>query len=179
MAKPPFRTIKTDRIYQGRIIKLRVDTLELSAGRSVKREVVEPPGAVVIAALDPQGRVVMVRQHRHAAGESLLELPAGTLEPNEEPLHTAIREMQEETGFYPGTITAAGGFFTAPGFCNEYIHLFIARDLRPQRLGGDDDEDIEGVPVALADIPGLVLSGQIKDAKSVSGLYVLHLRGNR
>lgn len=175
---PMSEPVRTERIYEGRVLHVRVDTLDVGEGRTVKREVIEHNGAVVVAALDDRGRVLLVRQYRHAAGESLLELPAGTLERGEEPLATAIREMQEETGCYPTTIEQVGSFFSAPGFCTELLHFFVAHDLRNSPLHGDEDEQIEVVPTDLADIPGLALSGRIRDAKTLAGLYLLHLRGS-
>ncbi|MCL0101746.1 NUDIX hydrolase [Dehalococcoidia bacterium] len=166
----PFKVIKTRNIFRGKILKVRVDTLDIGAKNLVEREVVEHPGAVVIAAIDDLGRVLLVRQFRHAAGEHLLELPAGTIEPGEEPLATAGRELREETGFAPGTIDHAGGFYTAPGFCDEYLHFFIARNLEEKPLQGDPDEDIEVIAANLDTITDLIETGAIKDAKSIAGL---------
>lgn len=171
----PFTVVGTRRVHEGRVINLRIDTLDCGNGRSVQREIIEHPGAIVVAALDGQGRVLMVRQYRHAAGESLLELPAGTMEAGEDPAATAVRELQEETGFFAEDLTPAGGYYSAPGFCTEFLHLFIGRKLRPQRFKGDDDEEIEVEAVALDDARSLVLSGQIRDAKTIAGLYVLEL----
>ena len=171
----PFRVVVSRRVYEGRVVSLRVDTLEVEGGHIVDREVVEHAGAVVMAALDHEGRVLLVKQYRHATGETLLELPAGTLEPGEDPKATATRELQEETGFYPGQIERVGGFYSAPGFCSEFLHLFVARDLRPQPLDRDLDEEIELVPTDLGLVRDLILSGEIKDAKSVAGLLTLLL----
>ena len=102
-----------------------------------------------------------------------MELPAGTLEPNEDPQTTAVRELQEEAGVYPGTVERVGGFYSAPGFCSEFLHLFIARDLRPSPMERDPDEDIDLVPTELSRVPDLILSGEIKDAKSIAGLLTL------
>ena len=171
----PFHITQTKRVHDGRVVKLRIDTLDVGGGRTVQREIVEHPGAIVVAALDEEGRVLMVRQYRHAAGETLLELPAGTREPGEDVLSTAQRELQEETGFSAADMRPAGGFFSAPGFCEEYLHLFIARKLVPQRLQGDEDEEIELEAVPLDEARRLILSGGIKDAKTIAGLYVLEL----
>lgn len=170
-----YKVVGSKALHRGRVINLRVDTIDVGGGKTVQREIIEHPGAVVIAAVDDEGRVLMVRQYRHAAGEALLELPAGTMEPGEEPTVTAVRELQEETGYYPGELTPAGGYFSTPGFCNEFLHLFIARHLRAQPLKGDDDEEIEVEAVPVEDIPSLVLSGKIKDAKTIAGLFVLEL----
>ena len=108
-----------------------------------------------------------------------MELPAGTLEPNEDPQTTAVRELQEEAGVYPGTVERVGGFYSAPGFCSEFLHLFIARDLRPSPMERDPDEDIDLVPTELSRVPDLILSGEIKDAKSIAGLLTLLLLEER
>ena len=118
--------IGSQEIYQGRVINLRVDEIEIKDGLNVRREVIEHPGAVVIVPVDRDGRVLWVRQHRYAAGRELLELPAGTLEHGETPETTARRELPEETGFAAGSWQKLGGFFSAPGFCSEYLHAFLA-----------------------------------------------------
>lgn len=171
----PFRVTNSKRIYQGRVINLRIDTLEVGEGKTVQREIIEHPGAIVVAAVDDQRRVLLVRQYRHAAGGTLLELPAGTMEGGEDPADTAARELQEEAGFAASEMVPAGGYFSAPGFCTEFLHLFIARKLTPHRLLGDEDEEIEVEAVPLDMVRGLILSGAIKDAKTIAGLYVLEL----
>ena len=176
---PPFRVLTTKRIYDGRVVNLRLDTLDIGDGKSVTREIVEHRGAIVVAAIDPEGRVLLVRQYRHPAGQTLLELPAGTLEVGEDPMVTATRELQEETGFYPGSIKKVAAFYSAPGFCTEVLHLYVAGDLRPHRLQGDDDEDIEVVPMELPHAIELVLSGEIKDAKSIAGLLLVKTLSER
>ncbi|MBF8299391.1 MAG: nudF-B [Dehalococcoidia bacterium] len=172
---PLFRVASTQRMYEGRVINLRVDTLDVGNGKTVKREIVEHPGAIVIAALDHQGRVLMVRQYRHAVARKLLELPAGTIESGEDPAATAARELQEETGFQATEMQRLGGFFSAPGFCTEFLHVFIARGLRPSRLQGDEDEEIEVVAMELNEVKRLIVTGEIVDAKTVAGLYLLEM----
>lgn len=167
MPKP--RVIATKRIYEGRVINLRVDTVE-EKGKQLERVIVEHRGAVVIVPLDAKGRVLMVRQYRHAAGRALLELPAGGLDHGEKPRATAQRELQEEIGYKAAKLNRIIGFFTVPGFCEEYMHLFIAAGLSPSRLQHDDDEDIKVEPVPLAKIPALIRTGRIEDAKSIVGL---------
>jgi len=144
-------------------------------GELVKREIAEHRGAVVMAPLDAKGRLLMVRQYRHAAGQRLLELPAGTLDPGEDPRAAASRELQEEVGQAAGSLEPLGGFYSAPGFSTEYLHCFVATDLRPSPLRGDVDEDIqvEAVPVRRAH--ALVRSGAIKDAKTIASLFLLSL----
>ncbi len=171
----PYRVVKSERVYSGRVLDLRVDTLDVGSGKRVKREIAEHRGAVVMAPLDRRGRLVMVRQYRHAAGKRLLELPAGTLEPGEEPKATALRELREETGYEAGSLKPFGGFYSAPGFTTEYLHFFIARRLRPAPSNADEDEDIQVEAVPLRKARELVRSGGIQDAKSIAGLYLLQL----
>ncbi|MDP2659142.1 MAG: NUDIX hydrolase [Dehalococcoidia bacterium] len=164
------RTISSRQVYEGRVLNLRVDSVELSGGRSSTREIIEHRGAVVIAAVDGSGNVLMVRQFRKPVEQELLELPAGTLESGEDPEACASRELQEETGFRAEKLEKLGGFYSAPGFCTEYLHLFLATGLQPSPLAGDDDEDIRVAPTPISEVPSLIASGEIRDAKSVAGL---------
>lgn len=165
-----FKVTQTENIYQGRIISLRRDTITEPNGTTYKREVVEHPGAIVIVPVDNDGKLLLVKQWRHAAGKTLTELPAGTLEKGEPPRDCAERECQEETGFKPNQLIELGGFFSAPGFCTEYLHLFLASELVASPLPGDEDEHIELHPVTLEQAIGLIENGTICDAKSVAGI---------
>jgi len=142
------------------------------------REVVVHPGAIVIVPIDQAGRLLLVKQWRHPVGKVLTELPAGTLEAGESPHSCAERELQEETGFKPTTLTAMGGFYSAPGFCTEYLHLFLAEGLTVSRLPADEDEHIELLSVSLAAALQMIEDGTICDAKSVAGIlrYAAHKR---
>ncbi len=168
-------TLSTRRLYEGAIVKLRVDRVRMSKGPEVMREVVEHSGAVTVVALDGEGRLLLVRQHRYATGRALLELPAGTLEPGEDPEVCAARELTEETGFRAGRLQRLGGFFVAPGYCTEYIHAYLATDLEPGTAGGDEDEDIEVLALPLGEVFRLVETGELEDAKSLAALF-LYLR---
>ncbi len=159
-------------VLESRVFKLRRDILQTSDGRQYTYDVIEHPGAVVIVPLLPDGRVVMVRQWRQAAGQVLLELPAGTREPAEEPEATAAREIQEECGYRAGQLTRLASFYSAPGFCSEVLHLFLAEDLSPSKLAGDEDEDIETVSLPLAEALAMAARGEIADAKSLTGLFL-------
>jgi ADP-ribose pyrophosphatase len=170
MPKP--RVIATKRIYEGKVINLRIDTIE-ERGRQMERAIVEHRGAVTVVPLDAKGRVLLIRQYRHAAGKRLLELPAGGLDPGEKPRAAAQRELQEEIGYKAAKLESAGSFFTVPGFCEEYMYLFIARGLTPSRLQHDDDEDIKVIPTPLAKVPAMIRSGRIQDAKSIVGLLTV------
>ncbi len=119
--------------YQGRVVNLRLDTFQFGEETRV-REIIHHAGAVVILPIDSKGKILLIQQWRRAVNEILIELPAGTLEPGEEPRATAIRELREETGFDARKLTSLGGFFSCPGFCDEYLHLFVAEDLHPSPL---------------------------------------------
>ena len=172
----PFPILISSReIHRGRIITLRVDDIEVASGQNVRREIIEHPGAVVIVPVDPEGRVLWVKQYRHAAGRALLELPAGTLEQGESPEATARRELIEETGFSAASWRPLGGFYSAPGFCTEYVHAFADTDLTPDYAEGDEDEDIELLSLSMEQSLARLDAGEIEDAKSVAAL-LLYLR---
>ncbi len=168
----PERTLHSERIYEGKIINLRVDTVELPSGRKTKREIVEHAGCTAIVAIDSANNVLLVRQYRKAAERMLLEIPAGLIEPGEIPLDGARRELEEETGFSAEKWEELSIFYTSPGFCTEYIYLYLATDLKPVERDADDDENIELVRVPLKKTPELIASGEVCDAKSIAGLLM-------
>ncbi len=171
------KVISTSTAYHGRLFNVDLSELEMEGGVHTLREIIIHPGAVCMVPVADDGRLLFVTQYRHAARKRLLELPAGTLEPGEEPLATAVRELQEEVGFRPGKTEHIGGFFVAPGYTTEYIHLFVCTDLQASVLPGDEDEDIEVISLTLAEALAAVESGEICDAKSVIG--VLRYAGRR
>jgi ADP-ribose pyrophosphatase len=173
--KPYPVLIGSQEVFEGRVISLRVDEIEFAPGKNVRREVVSHPGAVVIVPVDAEGRILWVRQPRWAAQRNLLELPAGTLEPGEEPEATARRELVEEVGVAATEWRRLGGFFSAPGFCSEYLHCYLATGLHADYADGDEDEDIEVVPLTLEESWALIDAGELEDAKSLSGM-LLYLR---
>ncbi len=125
-------------IFEGRILKLRVDTVRTVDGRETTREVVEHAACVAVVAVDEKGDILLVRQYRDALGKELLEIPAGGIDKGESPEAAVVREMQEETGFRPRQVTRLCGFYTTPGFCDEYLHLYLATGLEagpPLRRG--------------------------------------------
>jgi 8-oxo-dGTP pyrophosphatase MutT (NUDIX family) len=158
-------------VYRGRVVTLRVDDVRLPNGRTVVREVVDHPGAVVIAALDAHGCVTLVEQYRHAVGDRLLELPAGTLEPGEEPLETAMRELREEAGLVAGRWDRLGTFFSSPGFLREEMHAFLARDLQSVPAEPETDEDITLVTRGLNAL--LERPDEVPDSKSLATLLLV------
>jgi len=171
-------TLSSDLIYDGRVVHLYVETVRLPNGSTAKRDVIKHIGAVAIVAFDADGKMLLVRQYRQAARRILLEIPAGTLEPGEAPLACAIRELQEETGYKPGKIESLGGIFPAPGYTSEFIHLFLATDLTESRLALDEDEFIEVLHLSVADTLKLIASGEIADAKSISGILLAQQRAS-
>ena len=168
--------ISSREIYEGRVINLRVDEIEVKPGLNVRREVVSHPGAVVMLPIDAEGRILWVRQYRYAAQRPLLELPAGTLEKGESPEETARRELAEEVGFAAAHWEKLGGFYSAPGFCEEYLHAFVATELTEQQAEGDEDEDIEVVPLTLEESMARILAGEVEDAKSLATLLLYSQR---
>jgi ADP-ribose pyrophosphatase len=169
----PEVVLSSEAIYSGRVVKLRVDRVRLANGRESKREVVEHRGAVALVALDEDGNCLLVRQYRSAIGQFLLEIPAGTLEAGEDPGACAARELAEETGYRPGRLVELVGFYSAAGFCSEYLRVYLATDLSEERGQADADEDIQLVRVPLQDCVDLIRSGEIRDAKSIVGLLAV------
>ena len=169
---PEEATIDSRRIYGGKIFDVRVDTVTLPNGRISQREIIEHGNSVVMVPVDNQRRVLLVRQYRKATEKSLLEAPAGGLEEGEAPEDGALRELQEEVGFTAGKLQRMAGFWLTPGFCTEYMHAYIATDLRPSVLAQDDDENIVVVTVPLSQIPDMIRFGEIEDAKSIAALLM-------
>jgi ADP-ribose pyrophosphatase len=169
------RTLGSRQIYGGRRINLRIDKVVLPGGRETTREVVEHPDCVAIVAIDADDNVILVRQFRQAAAQELLEVPAGVIEPGEEPLHSAVRELEEESGYSAGRIEQLGGFYSSPGYSTEYLYLFLATELKPGPMRVQGDEISEVVTIPLKQVRNLITSGEIQDAKSIAGLFALSL----
>jgi ADP-ribose pyrophosphatase len=166
------RVIESRRLYDGRVVNLRVDTVEMDGGRRAQREVVEHSQAVAIVPVAADGRLVLVRQYRLPIERVMLEVPAGSLDPGEDAETAAQRELQEETGFRAGRIERLGGFWVAPGYCTEYIHVFAALNLEESRLEADEDEQIEVTLVEPAEAVRMIGAGEIEDAKSICGILL-------
>ena len=171
MAKPE-KKLATQQVYQGRAVSIHVDTVEKASGKKTTREVVEHSDCVAVVVIDEQGNVILVGQFRHAVDRFLLEIPAGGIDPGEGPVDAVRRELQEETGYFPRKVDKLGGFYSVPGYGTEYLHCFVATDLVPARLVAEDTDDIELVHISPNDIPGLIASGEICDAKSIAALLM-------
>lgn len=165
------RCIKTSRVYEGKILSLRVDQVEFESGKSTVREVVEHRGAAAIVPILDGITVILVRQFRYPADSNLLEIPAGTLEPGENPEMCAARELEEETGYRAGEMSKILECFVAPGYSTERIHFYLARKLIRAEMRTEEDERIAIEAVPIAEALRMIRKGQIQDAKTVCGLY--------
>jgi ADP-ribose pyrophosphatase len=162
-----FELLESRTVFEGRVLGLDVDRVRLRNGRVSELEVVRHPGAVAIAAMTPDGDVLLVRQFRYATGDWLLEVPAGKLDPGEEPAAAAARELEEETGYRAGRLEPMGWVWTTPGFSNETIHLYLALDLEPARQALEDDEVLTVERLPLGEAVERALDGGLHDSKSV------------
>ncbi len=170
-------TLSSKTAFTGEILNVRVDEIRLPGGRKSTREIIEHSDAVAVVPIDREGNILLVRQYRRGAGKDLLEIPAGCVEPGENPIETVKRELQEEIGYLPNKITGMGGFYASPGYNTEYLHLYLATELVPAKLHAEDTDSIEVVPVPIKSITDYIKSGKICDAKSVAGiLYYMFMR---
>lgn len=168
MKKFEEKTIRSERIYEGKIINLKVDEVSLPNGHTSKRELIEHPGAVAIVAITAEKKIIMVEQYRKALERSIIEVPAGKLEKGEEPETTARRELEEETGYTADSLQLIQSFSTSPGFADEVVHLFFAEGLRKSESGAvtDDDEFVELMEVTVEEAEQMMQDNRIYDAKT-------------
>lgn len=167
---PAERIVRSEHIYEGRVVHLRVDTVEMEDGRTFTREVIQHKGAVAMVPLDEEGNVILVRQYRAGAQKPLLEIPAGGLEPDEPREACARRELQEEIGYYPEELIELGGFYVAASYTTEYITIYLVRRMHPSRLGGDADEHIAIERIPFRQALRMALENEIEDSKTLIGL---------
>jgi ADP-ribose pyrophosphatase len=166
------RLLEGHEVFRGRMLALRVDTVTTPSGLTATREVVDHPGAVAVVAQEPGGCLVLVGQYRYAVGEELLEIPAGKIDPGEDPECTARRELEEETGYKAGTIRKVLSFYTSPGFSNEVIHLYFAQDLARGCASPGSDEEVVVHLLSPERALEMVACGEIRDAKTVTGILL-------
>jgi ADP-ribose pyrophosphatase len=171
-----FRVEAEETIFQGRIIRLVARDLVLPNGRKTKFHIVEHPGAVAILPIHANGDVVLLKQFRPTIGSEIYEIPAGTIEKGEAPLATAKREIIEETGFKAKKWTKIAEFYTAPGFCTELMHVYVAQGLSPASADGDADEILKPVRMPIGTALKMIQAKKIRDAKSIAGLLIYHGR---
>lgn len=164
-------------IYTGRILRLELDRVKLPSGHNVDMEIVRHPGSVVLLPIPEPGRIILIRQFRYAIDRWIWELPAGGLEPGEDPAEGAARECEEELGLAPGRVTRLRGYYPTPGFCDEEMIYFRCEDLQTppadSMVKQDDDENLEPRTFALDDARALVASGEIVDLKTLAGLTLI------
>ena len=164
--------MKSEKIYEGRILTLRVDTVELPNKKYSKREIVEHSGGVAIVAITDQGEVVLVRQYRKALEDFLLELPAGKLEYDEDPLECAIRELKEETGYSSENIELLCETYPSPGFSKEKIYIYLARDLQQGDQQLDEGEYLEVEKLDIKKVFHMVNTNELTDGKTITGILM-------
>jgi ADP-ribose pyrophosphatase len=170
------KTIKSQTIYEGNIIRLQLDQVVLPDGRTSRREIVKHPGAVAVVAITDEKKLVLVRQFRKPLEKTILEIPAGKLEPGEDPRACAFRELEEETGYRAEEMTPLVSFYTSPGFADEIMHLFVANGLRKGEAQPDQDEFVELVELTLPEAWQRIADGEICDAKTVAAVYHWQLK---
>ena len=172
------KTTATQPIYDGRIIQVRVDDVVLPNGASSKRELVKHPGAVAVIAVTDEGKIVLVEQYRKAMEKALVEIPAGKLEQGEAPLTTAMRELEEETGYICEDMKLLYSFYTSPGFADEIIYLYEATGLtkKEDKADLDEDEFVDLLEVTLEEAWELIQEQRIHDAKTILAMQYLQLK---
>lgn len=166
------KTISSEMIYQGKILNLRRDKVSTVGEKESYREIVEHMGGVTLAAITDEGKMVMVKQYRKAAGKVVLEAPAGKLEPGEDPRLTAIRELREETGYTAKTLEHITSFYSSIGYSEEVLHLYLATDLIPGETDFDESEAIEIEEWDIDELKQMVLNGTVEDGKTIAAILI-------
>ena len=167
-----YEILHSETVYHGRAFNVRRDEIRLPDGKAARLDIVDHVGAVTLVPVDDQRRIWFVRQYRHPAGEVLLELPAGTIEPGEPPLECARREIREEIGMAAGRLEPLGEYFLAPGYSSEYMHVFLATGLHPDPLPGDTDEFLSTEAIPVEEVYRMAEKGKIRDAKTLASLML-------
>ena len=157
-------------IYKGSLISVKSLALKQKNKKSHKWDIVMHPGAVAVVPIDKENKIVMIKQFRQASNEIFFEIPAGILEENETKKKCAQRELQEEIGYKAKKIFSLGGIYTSPGFCNEYIYLFVAKNLEKSKLPPDEFEQIDVIHMSLEKVVQLINKNKIVDAKTICGI---------
>ena len=160
------KTLDSKRIYEGRIINLRVDTVTVQSGTS-KREIVEHNGGAVIAAITDENKIIMVRQFRKPFDRGILEVPAGKLDGDEDPDKAAMRELSEETGYIAGKLEKLTEMYPSVGYTTEVLHIYLATELVPGACHPDENEVLEVMEMDLEEVYRMVMDGKVHDAKTI------------
>lgn len=165
-----YETVKSEKVFEGKILKVFRDEIKMPDGDTATREVVIKNNASAIVPVDKDGNIIFVRQYRHPARDMVLEIPAGTFEAHEDPYECAVRELEEETGCKAASITYINWTYASVGICTERIYLYVAEDLQPGTQKLDKDEFIEIEKYTLKDALDMVYDGTIRDSKTVMGI---------
>ncbi len=167
------KLLSTEQIYSGKVLKLNLDTVALPNGRTTELEIIRHPGASAVVPLKEDGKVILIRQFRYAAGGFIYEIPAGKLDPQEDPQDCAARELEEEIGFRAAHLELLTSIWTAPGFTDEVIHIYKGTSLEVGKQNLDQDEVLEIVEWSLDEALARIQDGTIRDAKTIIGLQMV------
>jgi len=171
-----FKVIKSESIFKGRVFELKVDEIQYTSGNKGVRETAVHPGGAVVLPLKDDGKIILVKQYRYPHDKYLLELPAGKLEPGEDPLNCATRELTEETGYTAKEIIKMGAIATTPGFCSEILHIYLAKGLTPGNHNREEGEfGMEVYEYTLDELNKMITSGEITDSKTICGIHYYSL----
>ncbi|NPC93165.1 NUDIX hydrolase [Bacillus sp. WMMC1349] len=172
------QTIRKEKLFSGKVIDLYIEDVKLPNGKTSKREIVKHPGAVAVLALTDENNIILVKQYRKPLERTIVEIPAGKLEKGEKPEYTALRELEEETGYTAQNLKKITAFYTSPGFADELIHLYLAEGLTPleEKRDLDEDEFVEVMEVPLQEAQKLVESQEIYDAKTAYAILYLQMQ---
>ncbi len=165
------KTVSTKRIYDGIVVNLRVDTVELPDGKTALRDIVEHPGGVGIVAITDDNKILMVKQYRKPIEKAIIELPAGKLDKNEDVEECGRRELEEETGYKAKEFTYLGYMYPSPGFDDEVTHLYLARGLYKGEVHLDEDEYLDVYKYDISEVKEMIMNNEINDAKTVIGFF--------
>ena len=171
-----YKVKKSEILFRGKVFDLQVDEIEYDSGNKGIREIAVHPGGAVVVPLKDDGRIIMVKQFRYPFQKFLLEMPAGKLDKNEDPLVCAVRELEEETGYKTNNIVKLGSICTTPGFCTEVLHIYLAEDLIPGNHNREEGEHgMEVFELTLDEIDSKIRLGEIVDSKSICGVQLFKL----
>ena len=168
-----YRILKSEIVFSGKVFNTKVDQIEYTSGNRSVREVAEHPGGAVVVPVTDDGKIIMVTQHRFPVNKVLLELPAGKLGKNENPLHCAVRELEEETGYKSDNVKEIGSIYTTPGYSTEKLWIYLAKNLKPGNHNREEGEfGMEVFKFTLKEIEDKIYNGEIVDGKTICGIYL-------
>lgn len=167
------KRINREKIFKGKIFTVAEDTIEFPNGTQTKWDVLLHEGAAAIVPIDNDGKIILVAQYRCVKDGLILEIPAGKLEKDEDPALCAARELEEETGYKPKQVTKIGSIYSAVGFSDEVVEIFVAKGLEPGKMNLDEDEYVVVKKFTLQEVIDMIISGEIKDSKTISAIFLV------